>query len=286
MSGLGQMPIIHPSESEMALCAQRDLKELARQEIPATMTATLSVRKGKPAQVIIRAATTLGIDLIVIATHGRTGLKRVLLGSTAEQVIRHGPCPVLTLRRHVLTRRKLSPAGVPKRIKRILVPIDFSTSSLRSLRYAIGFAHPIKARLTLLHVVPESIGGSHHVTPQLERIQCQAINRARSSLMELTKEESFGQVSSTIRVTSGIPFDQITRAAEAFACDMIIIATHGRTGFKRALMGSTAENVARYARCPVLVVRAQRRRRSRAHNARLLALDTPPLHPAPSAVGP
>ncbi|HXT12607.1 MAG TPA: universal stress protein [Candidatus Angelobacter sp.] len=266
MSGLERMPIALPSDAEMVSSAQHDLEELARQEIPATMTATLTVKKGKPPQVIIRAAAKLGVDLIVIPTHGRTGLKRVLLGSTAEQVIRHGPCPVLTLRRRVLARSKHYADGVPTRIKRILVPVDFSTPSLRSLHYAISFAQIVKARLVLLHVVPESIGGSHHVISQLKRFKDQAINRARISLVQLAKQEFVGQVPATVNVTSGVPFDEINRAAEASACDTIIIATHGRTGFKRALMGSTAENVVRYARCPVLVVRAQRRQHRRARS--------------------
>jgi len=61
------------------------------------------------------------------------------------------------------------------------------------------------------------------------------------------------------RLASGVPFDQITRTAEELGADLIIIATHGRTGLKRALLGSTAENVVRHATCPVLVVRERKR---------------------------
>jgi nucleotide-binding universal stress UspA family protein len=80
---------------------------------------------------------------MVISTHGYTGLDYVLLGGTAERVIRHAPCPVLVVRRQ---------DGRPPEPKKILVPVDFSPASLDGLRYALRLARPFGARLTALHV--------------------------------------------------------------------------------------------------------------------------------------
>ena len=73
---------------------------LATEEIGASAAWKIAVRPGRPATEIVEAARELAADLIVIATHGRTGLQHVLLGSVAENVVRHAPCPVLTVREH------------------------------------------------------------------------------------------------------------------------------------------------------------------------------------------
>jgi nucleotide-binding universal stress UspA family protein len=103
----------------------------------------VEVRTGRPSQQIGQAASELGGDLMVISTHGYTGLDYVLLGGTAERVIRHAPCPVLVVRRQ---------DGRPPEPKKILVPVDFSPASLDGLRYALRLARPFGARLTALHV--------------------------------------------------------------------------------------------------------------------------------------
>src|SRR5262245_49629707 len=94
-------------------------------------------------------AQQIPADLIVMPTHGYTGLRHVLLGSTAERVVRHSPCPVFVLRE----KKQRSKTGPGLSIRTILVPVDFSSSSRQGLQYAIRFANDFAARMILLHAV-------------------------------------------------------------------------------------------------------------------------------------
>jgi nucleotide-binding universal stress UspA family protein len=255
MSGAEEMPSLYLSDAEAAKITEGELKELAQRAIPPDLTATLSVRRGKPAQVISSTARKLAIHLIVMSSHGRSGLKRLLLGSTAEQVVRHAPCPVLVLRRRVLRRLGRQNSGLSGGLKEILVPVDFSVSSRRALRYASSFANRVGARLTVLSVVPPLTGAPYLVGGGIDYAKDEALRKAREELARLAKQEL--QPAAKTRVEFGVPFDQITRAAKELRSDLIIIGTQGRTGLRRAVLGSTAENVVRHAPCPVLVVRNQ-----------------------------
>lgn len=276
ISGLEQIPIIVLDDPEVAREAHRELQELAEREIPPEIKTTLSVRTGKPSQVIVETAANSGVDLILLSTHGRTGLKRVLLGSTAEQVMRHAPCPVLVYRERVLDQLEEHQIAPSANMKHIVVPVDFSEPSVRAVRYAIGFAHRMNGRLTLLHAV-QPIATATRVALDFERLNRQALHHARTELTELAAREINGAIPTSTRVVAGVPFDQITRVAKKIEADLIVIATHGRRGFKRALLGSTAENVVRHAPCPVLVVREPKRRAANGKSAR----ESAPALPLP-----
>jgi universal stress protein A len=87
-----------PIEADIRKGAEKELASLAIEEIPGTVKETTVIRNGSPTLEIIDSAKALAADLIVISTHGRTGLKHVLLGSVAEHVVREAPCPVLVVR--------------------------------------------------------------------------------------------------------------------------------------------------------------------------------------------
>jgi universal stress protein A len=135
--------------------AQARLAEMAARMLPAGLAGETIVCYGSAYRTICSTSEELNADLIVISTHGRAGRPRALLGSTAERVVRHAHCPVLTVRR----RADVTPANDLKdsddRLpwQRILVPLDFSLGSLRALRVAAGLAEESGARLHLLHVV-------------------------------------------------------------------------------------------------------------------------------------
>jgi nucleotide-binding universal stress UspA family protein len=251
------LPGIEKSEltrhaAEVARKGQRALQELAKREIPPTIGATLSVRRGKASQAIITAAARLGIDLIVLATRGQSRAKRIPLGSTAEQVIRHGPCPVLAFRKHgrdksIDTRRKLNS---------ILVPVDFSDASRQALRYAAAFARRLGATLTLLHVLAP-LNVPSRLASDGERRQVEYLRHAEQSLAELAQGE-MPDIAAGTRVMAGRVYEKIVQFAEEARSGLIIIGTHGAGGLKRLLIGSTAENVVRQAPCPVLVVRERK----------------------------
>lgn len=147
----------------------------------------------------------------------------------------------------------------PFRLKRILVPIDFSDCAKKALRYAIPLAKEHGAAITLLHVVPPdyavgAYGGIDYVSLQTDV----GIARERE-LAALAIDEVHGGISTDTVVRSGPPAIEIIDAAKALSADIIVISTHGRTGLKHMLLGSVTEHVVCRAPCPVLVVRERER---------------------------
>jgi len=145
-------------------------------------------------------------------------------------------------------------------VKSILVPIDFSAPSKKALDYAVAFAEQFGAKLTLLHVVePVATPDFANSFPlMMENDKVMAACKAR--LQALVKQKAIDPklVEKTL-VRQGRAFHEIADAARTLKADLIIISTHGYTGLKHALLGSTAERVVRHAPCPVLVVRERER---------------------------
>jgi nucleotide-binding universal stress UspA family protein len=140
------------------------------------------------------------------------------------------------------------------RVKDILVPTDFSEYSRKALRYAVSMAEQFGARLMLLHVV-EPIAVPEFISP-LVMENDKVMQAARAKLDWLRKQEAIdARLISRTLVRIGKPFQEIADAARSLKVDLIIVATHGYTGMKHALLGSTAERVVRHAPCPVLTVR-------------------------------
>jgi nucleotide-binding universal stress UspA family protein len=135
--------------------AQARLSEMAARWLPAGLGGRTCVSYGSAYANICATAQELKADLIVMSTHGRSGLPRALLGSTAERVVRHAHCSVLTVRRRAdaTAVNGLRAAGDRLPWERILVPLDFSLSSLRALAAAVRLAQDSGSRLHLLHVV-------------------------------------------------------------------------------------------------------------------------------------
>ena len=142
------------------------------------------------------------------------------------------------------------------RIKSILVPLDFSPPSKKALDYAVDLARQFKAKLTLLHVVePVGTPGFAASFPLvMEDDELMAV--ARNELEQQVKAARLPRpMVEKILVRFGRSFHEITEAARTRKVDLIVISTHGHTGLKHALLGSTTERVVRHASCPVLVVR-------------------------------
>ncbi len=141
------------------------------------------------------------------------------------------------------------------RIQHILVPIDFSEPSRRALRSAIQFAERFGARITLLHVV-EPLDQPDFAYFPLSLDSGKIIKMAKRKLDVLARMPKGGKCAiETKLVRTGKPFHEITEAARELKVDLVIISTHGYTGVKHALLGSTAERVVRHAPCPVLTIR-------------------------------
>jgi len=156
-----------------------------------------------------------------------------------------------------------APAPSSFRLKRILVPIDFSDCALKALRYAVPFAKQNGASITLLHIVnvPSYYavdgGGFNYGAFQPDYATLEADLRAlgEKRLTAMAQEEARDHVPTDSLVTSGPPASEIVETARSMPADLIVISTHGRTGLNHVLLGSVAEHVIRHAPCPVLVVR-------------------------------
>jgi len=154
------------------------------------------------------------------------------------------------------TIRRNMAAPAVLRIKSILVPLDFSTPSKEALGYAVAVARQFKAKLTLLHVVepvatPDFAASFPLV---LETDKLMAVRRNDLDHAMKAARVPRGIVEKVL-VRFGRSFNEIADAAKSRKVDLIIMSTHGYTGLKHALLGSTTERVVRHAPCPVLVVR-------------------------------
>jgi universal stress protein A len=145
---------------------------------------------------------------------------------------------------------------IMRRIRQILAPTDFSESSKQAVAYAYELAQTFGAKLVLLHVVEElpsyigfiPPGGAAMLLKDLER-------QAHLDLAEVLPEAEAAGVEVTRQVVLGSPSHEIVKVAAAEKVDLIVIATHGRTGFSHLVMGSVAERVVRTAPCPVMTIR-------------------------------
>jgi nucleotide-binding universal stress UspA family protein len=152
---------------------------------------------------------------------------------------------------------KSSLSGSPLSFKRILVPIDFSECSLHALDYALALAAEFHSQVILLHVVeptvyPENFAG---LSPVAENTNQNLVEAGRERLDQVNRRKVAGRVSTECLVRIGHAHSEITDTAQAMGADLIIIATHGYTGLKHVILGSTTEKVVRHAACPVLTVR-------------------------------
>jgi nucleotide-binding universal stress UspA family protein len=155
------------------------------------------------------------------------------------------------------SRRKVKAGAFPLpvfKLKRILVPLDFSDCSKKALQYAVPFARQFGATLSLLYVIQPYYPVSEMVPMDGELFEQRMRETSEAEMAALRKSlDPALKPSATIR--SGTPHVEIVRAARNLKCDLIILSTHGRTGLSHVLMGSTAERVVRHANCPVLVLR-------------------------------
>ena len=134
------------------------------------------------------------------------------------------------------------------RLKKILVPLDFSTCSSKALQYALPFARQFKAALILVHAVQLPVAA-----PEMIFADAPSVADARAELERLAKTIDFAPCHCNVRI--GAPATEIIEAAVESGTDLIILSTHGRSGLAHMILGSTAERVVRQAPCPVLVVR-------------------------------
>jgi nucleotide-binding universal stress UspA family protein len=199
---------------------------------------------------ILATADEECIDLIVMTSHGRTGISRFLMGSVAERVCRHAGCPVLIVGRTGLKAK--AQAAETTLFRKILIPLDGSPEAEKALDYLSSVASSSDAMIYVLRVLEKlpPLGG---VVDSKSFIDAQVeLDVAPEKLVEgYLRTRGFEVHSHT---ETGNATDQILGFAERERCDLILMTSHGRSGASRFFIGSVAERVARHATCPVLVV--------------------------------
>lgn len=230
-----------------------ELTGIHRKHAPTFRPENCHIRGGRPHQEIVQLAREIDADLITLSTRGHSGLKHLLLGSTAERVVRSAPCPVLVARK----RKQRSKASREEfAIRTVLVPTDFSQCSLAGTEYAAFLARKLNATLRLFHAMYPY---TNYVFVDRAGVRLSGLaeameETARQEMDALKKMDFLRGLPVQTEILPGAAVDEICAAAGDPEVDLIITSTHGRTGLKHALIGSVAEHVVRYAEAPALVV--------------------------------
>lgn len=254
------MPLALPPV-QVAQGVRRHLKDVAKKRGLELRPGNIHAIEGSPFEGICRLAGAKAIDLIVVSTRGNTGLKHLLLGSTAERIVRYSPCPVLVVHPPA-KNKKLTGRGL--NFGKILVPIDFSECSLKGLEYAKALARQFGSELVLLNSVALQfyITSNEYARYDLPLLMQQEEKASRRQMRDLIEKTDWEGLDVKPSLQIGHAGQQICARAVEDHADLIVTSTHGRTGFKHILVGSTAEYVVRHATCPVLVVPSHERPQS------------------------
>jgi nucleotide-binding universal stress UspA family protein len=213
--------------------------------------AELVSRVGAPAELLATVAEDRRAELLVVGTHGSTGISRFLLGSVATATLRLAPCDVLVCR---------GPTGSTA-FKRPLVATDFSAAATRALKHA-ALLTDAGARIELIHAWQLPAGSWGASLLGQARFPWSTV---RDAVMSSVKAQGDKLVAAHaglghplhVELVQGPAPSVITHAAEQGGYDLIAIGTHGHSGFRRLLLGSVAESTIRHAPCSVLVAHGE-----------------------------
>jgi nucleotide-binding universal stress UspA family protein len=244
---------VGPEYRERLLC---DLERFAKPAGADTVPVEFAVVEGQPGLEIVRHATENASGLIVLGTHGRSGLERLLLGSVTERVLHRAPCPVLV----VPPRAPHAPAAPV--FKRILCGIDFSACSLHALEYALSLAQETDACLTLAHVFETDASmpadWRTSLQPAAVREALVALEAERRTRLAHAVPANMGSCTTDTVMACGPSARELLRLARDRAADVIVLGVRGRNAADLLVFGSTTNKVVRQATCPVMVVNAPR----------------------------
>ena len=224
--------------------AKERVADLVKKQAGGPVQSELVVQLGFAADSILAFAKEQDADLIVMGTHGRRGLDRLIMGSTTERVLRTSRCPVLAV--HAPARSFVSPESTedPVHLRKILCCVDFSEHSPRALEYAFSLGMQYGTEITLLHVLEDKKAAPEHTA------------RAIKSVEQLVPDDAKNWATVVPVVRSGEPYQEIMEYAAEAKTDLIIMGVRGRNAVDLAVFGSTTHRVIQLGPCPVLVVRA------------------------------
>jgi nucleotide-binding universal stress UspA family protein len=202
---------------------------------------------------ILTEADVFDVDLIVMGSHGRTGVRRLLLGSVADAILRQAACPVLIVPPHADEHAITVP------FKSIVCPVDFSPASRDAVRFALTLAQEDDAEITLVHSVempPELRDYSFPAEIDIDAVHAAARADALARLRDLVPASARDYCTVHTEATEGRPHRAVVLLAAERRADLIVMGAHGRSSLDRLVFGSNAYAVVRDAVCPVLAVHA------------------------------
>ncbi len=231
-----QLPDITKALDRSRQVARDHLQRYVREHIGETVEVETRVVEDHAVSAIVQTAEREPVDLIVMGTHGRNGIRRLMLGSVTERVLRETSRPVMTIRpRPAAVERSLLP------LRRVLCPVNFTDVAAAALAHAAAVARCFGAELVVLHVLEPS--GSALVEETAADTLCRWIPqqvRAQCELRELVRR--------------GDAAEQIITAAEALGSDLIVLGAQHQRFFDTTVIGTTTVRVTRHAPIPVLTV--------------------------------
>lgn len=226
--------------------AERDLDAFLHRSPPSGVQLHHKLVAGVPTRTILAQAEEEDADLIVMGTHGRRGMRRLVLGSVAETVLRQSERPVLVVPEVA--------AGLAP-LFHVLAPTDFSDAAGLALPVAAEIADLYGARLDLLHVLePVPLLGALAGVHTAEALFPELYPHAEERLGELVREGTGALGRATYHVVEGRAAGAVVDYAATHGVDLIVMAKHGWHGVERVLMGSATERICRTAPCAVLAL--------------------------------
>ena len=211
-----------------------------------------AVRTDVPHEAILRYARAHDIDLVVMGTHGRTGVERFLLGSVTEKVLRLSDVPVLTVKADADAEEDADGGATPL-FSDVLVPTDGSEGALAAVDPALSVVAAYDATLHTISVADvRSLGPDVRTDTILDQL----VEAARAAVDDVeTRAREAGVDSVATAVEVGYPYAELKTYVEDHDVDLVVMGTHGRSGISRYLLGSVTEKLVRTSPVPVMTVR-------------------------------
>jgi nucleotide-binding universal stress UspA family protein len=226
----------------------RIVREAAEQADEQGVETVTEVARGEPYHEIVDYAERHGLELIVMPTHGRRGLERFLLGSTSERVVRRADVPVLTMRPD-------DDVTISHPYQDVLVPTDGSDCANQALAIGVDVADAEDAALHLLSVIAiTALGADARPDIRMEMLE-ESANELLDEAAAFADDAGVDAASTAVEYGPSI-HRAILTYIDDHDIDLVLVGTHGRTGFDRYVLGSVTEYLVRTSPIPVLTVRA------------------------------
>jgi nucleotide-binding universal stress UspA family protein len=220
------------------------------EELGATVTEAHLAKAERPERAIVDLGESLAVGLVVVGSRGRGPLRRALMGSVSDSVVRYAHCPVLVVRG---SREGASLLGTT-----ILLAVDDSEEAANAARAAVELADATGSGLHVVHV--GEVAAVYHPERHGYRSRYDAIQEEARRLLDeqVDSVKAAGGTVAQAHLAMGRPDEEIVALGEELGAGLIAVGSRGLGGIRRALMGSVSESVVHHAYCPVLVVRQEK----------------------------